>query len=112
MVNSGQRKTDILDLMGEVTESLPNTMFRVKVQEGPEELIGKTVLCTLNGKMRRFRIRVLPGDKVMAELSIYDLARGRITRRLRDAQGPEHAGAEVATPETVEEEEIVETDET
>jgi len=83
MANNAQRK-DILELMGEVTESLPNTMFRVNVLEGPEELIGKSVLCTLNGKMRRFRIRVLPGDKVTAELSIYDLNRGRITRRLRE----------------------------
>jgi len=86
MANSNPQRKDILDLMGEVTEALPNTMFRVKVLEGPEELIGKTVLCTLNGKMRRFRIRVLPGDKVTAELSIYDLNRGRITRRLRDQQ--------------------------
>lgn len=84
MDKSEAKNKDIINLMGEVSEALPNTMFRVKVQEGPEELIGKTVLCTLNGKMRRFRIRVMPGDKVLAEMSIYDLNRGRITRRLRD----------------------------
>lgn len=59
-------------------------MFRVKVEEGPEELVGKTVLCTLNGNMRRFHIRVLPGDPVQAEMSLYDLGKARITRRLRD----------------------------
>jgi len=86
MVKSSSQRTDTLQVMGEVTESLPNAMFRVNIAEGPEELVGKTVLCTLNGKMRRFRIRVLPGDKVTAELSIYDLNRGRITRRLREDQ--------------------------
>ena len=88
MANSNLQRNDILIFTGEVTEALPNTMFRVNVLEGPEELIGKSVLCTLNGKMRRFRIRVLPGDKVTAELSIYDLSRGRITRRLREQSGP------------------------
>ena len=86
MVKSSSQRTDTLQIMVEVTESLPNAMFRVNIAEGPEELVGKTVLCTLNGKMRRFRIRVLPGDKVTAELSIYDLNRGRITRRLREDQ--------------------------
>lgn len=101
MAISSQQRKDILILMGEVTEALPNTMFRVTVLEGPEEIIGKSVLCTLNGKMRRFRIRVLPGDKVTAELSVYDLNRGRITRRLRDHElsgvsAPDELAAEPA----------------
>lgn len=86
--NNGKQTTDTITFAGEVTEALPNTMFRVEIQEGPPELIGKTVLCTLTGKMRRYRIRVLPGDPVTAEMSLYDLGRARITRRLRDSQAP------------------------
>jgi translation initiation factor IF-1 len=79
-----QNRGDLLILRGAVTESLPNTMFRVRVEEGPAELIGKIILCTLNGNMRRFRIKVLPGDPVQAEMSLYDLGKARITRRLRE----------------------------
>lgn len=78
-------RADMFLIKGTVTESLPNTMFRVVVEEGPAELLGKTVLCTLNGNMRRFRIRVLPGDSVTAEMTVYDVAKARITRRLREA---------------------------
>lgn len=78
-------RDDMFVIKGTVTESLPNTMFRVIVEEGPDELLGKTVLCTLNGNMRRFRIRVLPGDSVNAEMTVYDVAKARITRRLREA---------------------------
>lgn len=60
-------------------------MFRVQVAEGPAEMIGRVILCTLTGNMRRFRIRVLPGDTVLADVSIYDASKGRITRRLREA---------------------------
>lgn len=59
-------------------------MFRVQVTEGPAEMIGRLILCTLTGNMRRFSIRVLPGDMVLADVSIYDAAKGRITRRLRE----------------------------
>lgn len=79
-------RPDIFVVQGIVTEALPNTMFRVEIQEGPAELHGKVILCRLNGNMRRFRIKVLPGDQVVAEMSIYDAGRGRITRRLRDEQ--------------------------
>lgn len=82
--NQTQNRGDIFVLRGAVTESLPNTMFRVRVEEGPAELIGKIILCTLNGNMRRFRIKVLPGDPVQAEMSLYDLGKARITRRLRE----------------------------
>jgi translation initiation factor IF-1 len=61
-------------------------MFRVLVSEGPEDMGGKTLLCTLNGTMRRFRIRVLPGDEVIADVSIYDRNKGRIARRLRSEE--------------------------
>lgn len=69
---------------GEVVEALPNTMFRVKVDEsGPEQMKGKTLLCALSGKMRMFRISVMPGDRAKVEVSPYDLSRGRITYRYK-----------------------------
>ena len=70
-------KEDKIEMEGEVTEALPNTMFRVKLDNGHE------VLGHLAGKMRRYRIRVLPGDRVRVEVSPYDLSRGRITYRMK-----------------------------
>jgi translation initiation factor IF-1 len=64
-------------LEGEVTENLPNTMFRVKLNKSEQ-----IILCYLSGKMRRNYIKILPGDKVKLELSPYDLERGRIIYRL------------------------------
>lgn len=61
---------------GEVVESLPNTLFRVKIN-GSE----KIVLCYLSGKMRKNYIKILPGDKVSLEMTPYDLNRGRIVYR-------------------------------
>ena len=66
-----------LELEGEVTEALPNLLFRVTLDNGHE------VLAHLAGKMRRFRIRVNPGDRVRVEISPYDLSRGRIVYRAR-----------------------------
>jgi translation initiation factor IF-1 len=66
-----------LEIDGEVTEALPNLMFRVKLENDHE------LLAHLAGKMRRFRIRVNPGDKVRVEVSPYDLNRGRIVFRYR-----------------------------
>jgi len=63
---------------GTVTEALPSTMFRVAVESGGEEV---AVLCTLSGKMRKNRIKVLLGDNVEVEMTPYDLTRGRIVRR-------------------------------
>lgn len=74
-------KRDLLLAEGIVDESLPNTMFRVTIENGPEDLIGKQVLATLAGKMRLYRIQVLPGDRVKLEISSYDKSRGRITYR-------------------------------
>jgi translation initiation factor IF-1 len=65
----------ILD--AEITEALPNLLFRVELDNGHE------VLAHLAGRMRRNRIRVNPGDKVRVELSTYDLNRGRIVYRIR-----------------------------
>jgi translation initiation factor IF-1 len=66
-----------VELEGEVVEALKNLNFRVKLDNGHE------VLAHLAGKMRRFRIRVLPGDRVRVEVSPYDLNRGRIVYRFR-----------------------------
>jgi len=66
-----------LILDGKITEALPNTSFRVELENG------HTVLAYLSGKMRKFYIRVLLGDRVRVELSPYDLDRGRIVYRYK-----------------------------
>jgi translation initiation factor IF-1 len=68
---------DKVEFEGEVTEALRNGVFRVSLDNGHE------ALGYASGKMRRFRIRVFPGDRVKIELSSYDLTRGRITFRYR-----------------------------
>ncbi|WP_320170158.1 translation initiation factor IF-1 [Maridesulfovibrio sp.] len=70
-------KEEGISVNGVVEEALPNAMFRVELENGHE------VLAHISGKMRKFRIRVMPGDKVTVELSPYDLTRGRITYRPR-----------------------------
>lgn len=70
-------KEEAIAMEGIVQEALPNAMFRVELDNGHE------ILAHISGKMRKFRIRVLPGDKVTVELSPYDLTRGRITFRPR-----------------------------
>lgn len=78
-------KPGVIELEGVVTEALPNTMFRVKVASG--SLLGveedKIVLCHLSGKMRINYVRILPGDRVKLEMTPYDLAKGRITYKLK-----------------------------
>ena len=68
-------KEDKVELEGEVLEALPNAMFRVELDNGHR------VLGHVAGKLRRFRIRILPGDRVRVELSPYDLDRARIVYR-------------------------------
>ena len=70
-------KREAIEVEGTVTESLPNASFRVELANGHE------VLAYVSGKIRLNFIRVLPGDKVLVELSPYDLARGRITYRFK-----------------------------
>ena len=70
-------KEEKIEMEGEITEALRNRMFRLKLDNG-HEMIGYTA-----GKMKRYRIRMLPGDRVKVELSPYDLDRGRIVYRLR-----------------------------
>ncbi len=73
-------KTESIEVTGTVIKALPNAMFMVKAQLGDEE---QNVLCTIAGKMRKYYIRILPGDQVTVVISPYDLNRGRITYRNR-----------------------------
>ena len=70
-------KEEILELSGVVVEKMPNAMFRVKL-ENDHEILAHTA-----GKMRKFRIRVMVGDKVDIEMTPYDLTKGRITSAIR-----------------------------
>ncbi len=71
------KKKDVIEMEGTILEPLPNAMFKVKLENGLE------VLAHISGKMRMHYIRILKGDRVMVELSPYDLTRGRITFRYR-----------------------------
>ena len=71
------QKEEAIELEGEVVEALPNTMFRVRLDNDHE------VLAHISGKMRMHYIRILPGDRVKVELSPYDLTRGRITYKFK-----------------------------
>ena len=68
-------KEDVIEVEGTVVESLPNTEFRVELENGHK------VLAHISGKLRMNYIKILPGDKVKLELSPYDLTKGRITWR-------------------------------
>ena len=70
-------KDNVVIVEGEVVENLPNTLFKVKLNQGD-----KVILCYLSGKMRKNYIKILPGDKVRLELTPYDLNRGRIVYRM------------------------------
>lgn len=69
-------KKDTIKLEGVITETLPSTTFRVTLDNGHE------VLAHISGRMRVHYIRLLPGDRVLVEMSPYDLTKGRITQRL------------------------------
>ena len=70
-------KDDVIEVEATVEEALPNTMFRVKLQNGV------VILAHVSGKIRMHYIRILPGDKVTVEISPYDVTRGRITFRYK-----------------------------
>lgn len=70
-------KEDVIEIEGKVTEPLPNAMFKVELENGHK------VLAHISGRMRMNFIRILPGDRVLVELSPYDLNRGRITYRFK-----------------------------
>jgi translation initiation factor IF-1 len=73
----GAQKEEGIQVEGSVMETLPNAMFKVKLDNGHE------VLAHISGKMRMNYIRILPGDKVLVELSPYDLTRGRVVYRYK-----------------------------
>ena len=68
-------KEDVIEVEGKVTDSLPNALFKVQLENGYE------ILAHISGKLRQNYIKILPGDRVTVELSPYDLSRGRITWR-------------------------------
>jgi len=70
-------KEDVIQMQGEIMETLPNATFRVKLENG------HVILWHISGKMRMHYIRILPGDKVTVELTPYDLTRGRIVFRAK-----------------------------
>jgi translation initiation factor IF-1 len=70
-------KEDVIQMEGTVVETLPNTVFRVELDNG------HVVTAHISGKMRKHYIRILTGDKVTVELTPYDLTKGRITYRAR-----------------------------
>ena len=74
-LEAAAKKEGTLELEGTVVEALPNAMFRVELENGHR------VLATISGKMRQHYIRILPQDRVVIELSPYDLTRGRIVYR-------------------------------
>lgn len=72
-------KADVTERIGVVTQALPNTTFRVKLEDDESEIIAH-----LSGKMRMYRISIMPGDSVRVEMTPYDKNKGRITYRLKN----------------------------
>ena len=70
-------KDDVIEMEGTVVETLPNTQFRVQLENG------HVVLAHISGRMRKHYIRILTGDKVKIEMTPYDLSKGRITYRMK-----------------------------
>ncbi len=68
---------DVIEIEGTILESMPNAMFKVKLENGYE------ILAHISGKIRKNFIRLLPGDRVKVEMTPYDLTKGRITFRLK-----------------------------
>ena len=72
-----EKMKELVQLNGKVLETLPNTTFKVSLESGQE------ILAHISGRMRMHYIRILPGDKVLVEMSPYDLTKGRIVRRFK-----------------------------
>ncbi|MEJ1325345.1 translation initiation factor IF-1 [Latilactobacillus sakei] len=70
-------KDDVIEIEGKVTDTLPNVMFKVELENGA------VILAHVSGKIRKNYIKILPGDRVTVELSPYDLTKGRITYRFK-----------------------------
>lgn len=80
----------VIEAIGVVEECLPGAVFRVSLEEMNgvklETEEGHYVMATISGKMRKFRVRIIPGDKVRVEISPYDLTKGRIVFREKDGK--------------------------
>lgn len=76
-----RKDREVIEVIGTVKEALPNATFKVQLDNGLE------ILAYISGKMRMNFIRVMPGDRVKVELSIYDLTKGRITYRFTNKEG-------------------------
>ncbi len=77
---------EVIEVLGKVTEVLPNTLFRVIIERCEQfpQLVGRIILCHISGKMRMHYIRLLEGDRVRVEMSPkYDIDKGRITFRIK-----------------------------
>lgn len=95
-------KKDVIELIGIVEESFPNTTFRIRILS--EQAKDHELLCTLAGRMRVHRVKILPGDRVKVEMTPYDLEKGRIVYRFRSDQLiPEIDGEPPAAEESTEE---------
>ena len=70
-------KDDVIEMVGSILETLPNTMFRVKLENG------HVITAHISGRMRKHYIRILTGDRVKVEMTPYDLTKGRITYRMK-----------------------------
>lgn len=70
-------KDDVIEIEGKVTDTIPNAMFKVELENGA------VILAHVSGKIRKNYIKILPGDRVTVELSPYDLTKGRITYRFK-----------------------------
>ena len=77
LFSESMAKEDVIEMEGEILDTLPNTMFRVKLENG------HVITAHISGKMRKNYIRILTGDKVKVELTPYDLTKGRIVYRAR-----------------------------
>jgi translation initiation factor IF-1 len=87
-------KEDQIEMEGTVIDTLPNTMFRVELENG------HIVIAHISGKMRKNYIRILKGDKVTVQLTPYDLTKGRITFRSRDGKSQSQSEKEASSTET------------
>ena len=87
-LRSADSQVDRFEIIGEVVDCLPNTMFRVQVTESSvPQMVGRTLLGSLAGKMRLYRIRVMPGDYVKGYVSKYDLTKCKVTYRSSKEKG-------------------------
>lgn len=85
-------KEDQIEMEGTVIDTLPNTMFRVELENG------HVVIAHISGKMRKNYIRILKGDKVTVQLTPYDLTKGRITFRSRDGKSSQNNNTNAEKP--------------